>query len=92
MTRIPVEDLDPTLVGTCLMNAVVASAAAHHANPRDTVVSYGQHVASPEATFVRDVLFRSTDEIADRWFGGRTNAARIAATVMAAKLDLSPRT
>lgn len=84
--KAPIYALDMRLVGVLLARAAATSAQLGHAQPRDTSRSYGR-APSPEAQFVRDVLTRSTAEIARRWWGSEFDAWAYICGVVAGEPD-----
>lgn len=82
LTYPPAADLDGDLLASTLLRMVMTSAALGHQWLSGTARDYCSHVDTPESRFVRDVLFKSTDEICDEWFGGRIQASIASSRVM----------
>ena len=84
--RPPVCDLDPLKVGHIVLRLAAASALAGHTTVESTASSYIRgEIQGNEMAFVRDLFARSTREVADRWYGGEFDAARMAADTLAAR-------
>jgi len=81
-------NLDPEAVGQILINLGAAAALAGHEEPYSTVSDYCRvnEASSDELRFVRDMFSRKTAEIANRWYGGRDEAARLAVLSIAEAL------
>ena len=54
------------------------AASATHGTPAETLRDYVQPHGDPEMTFIRDLFTRSTDETAERWYGGHFHATVLA--------------
>ena len=82
----PIWDMDRAAIGEALVRLVGVSAQFGHSMIQHTLVYGAPEMEPPGARFVRDILTLTTDEITDKWFGGRLNAARYTNAVVSALL------
>lgn len=77
---IPILDLDDAAIGRILTWLPATSALLRHASIRMTW-EYAAPEMSAEAQFIDDLLTLSTEEICDKWYGGKLNASGFAAAL-----------
>jgi hypothetical protein len=82
----PVCDLDLAKLGAQLLLVPASAAQLGHASFATTLEYGTTEFAGPEAEFVRDMFTLTADEVTQKWYGGRPNAARLAAEATGASL------
>lgn len=79
----PVFSLDPAKVGAQLILVPAQMAMLGHASPQSTLRYGSDDTAGPEAEFVRDMFVLPPNEVIEKWYGSRLNAARLTAVAVA---------
>lgn len=68
-----IKDLDYEELGRLLVNSMSSASLANHASPLNTIRDYFNAEESLEKEFLVDFVKLSTDELADKWYGGKDN-------------------
>ena len=66
-------DLNYEELGKLLVNSVNSASLANHTSPLSTIRLYFNAEESLEKEFLVDFVKLSTDELADKWYGGKDN-------------------
>lgn len=76
--KTPIETLDPTVVGTILINLVLGSSHMGHKNLKGTLdyIQYDPN-EEPEMDFIYDVLKKKVPEVINKWVGSSAKAGFI---------------
>lgn len=80
----PVSGLDPARIGDIMMRLPAIAAQLRHTSLK-SALGYIHPVTEdgdPELEFVRDMLTEKLSVVHEQWYGGRFNAARVAAGLM----------
>lgn len=73
-----VRELNPELIGKSLLGIPVASFHANHTYPKSTIKDYIDIQDDDlEGQFVKDMLTLKTNEIIDKWYGGKESAMNL---------------
>ena len=77
------EDLDLERLGELMLRIPLASSQLRHTSLQSSLdYIHAQPGDGPELEYVRDFLTLGTEELIDRWFGGREVAGRASASVL----------
>lgn len=76
------EDLNLERLGELLLRIPLTSSQLRHTSLRSSMDYIHSADDDPELEYVRDFLTLGTQEIIDRWFGGREVAGHATAAVM----------
>lgn len=68
-----IKDLDYEELGKLLVNSMNSASLANHTSPLNTIRDYFNAEESLEKEFLVDFVKLSTDELADKWYGGKDN-------------------
>ena len=68
-----IKDLDYEELGRLLVNSMSSASLANHASQLNTIRDYFNAEESLEKEFLVDFVKLSTDELADKWYGGKDN-------------------
>jgi hypothetical protein len=71
-------ELNCERLGRMLLNVAPVAAGLGHKQPRYTLKDYTHPNGDLEMHFIKDLFTLTTEEIADRWYGGINHAAAFA--------------
>lgn len=70
-------DLDYEELGRLLVNSMNSALLANHTSPLNTIRDYFNAEESLEKEFLVDFVKLSTDDLADKWYGGKDNIIKL---------------
>lgn len=72
-----IKDLNPEILGELLLRVAPVAMQAQHEWPKSTMIDYINPTSEGEAEFIRDLFTLKTEEIIEKWYGGRDGAAQL---------------
>ena len=70
-------DLNYEELGRLLVNSMNSASLANHTSPLNTIRDYFNAEESLEKEFLVDFVKLSTDDLADKWYGGKDNIIKL---------------